>query len=463
MSPTRRRFIEFGGAAVVGSVTGTIATGTQDEGSNGNEEPEAEVTVRQDPENTFYWVLPGERRLSPHVFGTPESPRFGNELLEARVEQAKTLPEPLSDSIPGLLEELPFLVAAPEDARKEIDDPEEGGPREVLTEPTLYSDEAEVTSGEFEITYRDFQPYDTPGEPGATDDEIDLDAEFTDPAGNEYVLEFDHVVQPPIPSYQTGGGVMVDAWHHGVTGTGSPLMPKLYNYAACWGVGDVLVNGEVATTGGFRVIHMMTTQTVRDRQYRLALDEELPLPPDETIAGRIHHTHGVVLPIRPTPDGPVYDPVPTAMELPNGETQPFIHAMWEQEEIVDGPFGDWEFPEGDDDEQESEDEQRQDGDFRLLGEAQGWVGTAPDDVANETNPTIELEAGTEYSVIWENADGIQHNFAIEDENGEDLIATELVGQQGVTQAVTFTADQSMVEYYCQVHPGSMRGSIEITG
>jgi hypothetical protein len=145
-------------------------------------------------------------------------------------------------------------------------------------------------------------------------------------------------VQPPIPGYETGGGVITNAWHHGLGLPGSPLMPRVYNYGAFWGVGDVVIDGEVATEDGFRVIHFMTTQTARDQDYRLAIDEELPLAEDETIAGQNHQTHGVVLPIRPTEDGPVFEPVPTAFELPNGDAQPFIHAMWEQDEVVEQPF-----------------------------------------------------------------------------------------------------------------------------
>ena len=72
-----------------------------------------------------------------------------------------------------------------------------------------------------------------------------------------------------------------------------------------------------------------------------------------------------------------------------------------------------------------------------------------------------LEADTEYVLVWENADGLQHNFAIEDENGEDLQASELVREEGATQTVTFTATEEMAAYYCQVHPQSMRGDIEI--
>jgi hypothetical protein len=419
----------------------------------------AEVTAKQEEGNVCYWVLPGERRLSPHVFGTPENPRFGSELLQTRIEQATRLPSPLSNAIPQLLEDLPFLVAVPEDVRAPTED--ESIAREKLTVPSLYSDNARVTSGAFEVTYADRQPIDLPGPPGNTEDTAVLDARFTDPAGNEYELDLDHIVQPPFPGYQTGGGVLTNAWHHGITGTGSPLMPQLFAYGAFWGVGDVLVNGEVATTDGFRVIHFMTTQTVRNKRYRLALDEELPLAPTDTIAGQIHHTHGVVLPIKPTADGPVFDPVPTAFELPNGETQPFIHAMWEQDTIESGPFRDWEFPSPDDG---AEDDQQggngADANVRLLGLSGGWQGQSPEAIADETNPSLELEVGVEYTLVWENGDGIQHNFAIEDGSGNDILTTELLGEEGATQSVTFAVTPEMEEYYCQVHPGTMRGPIE---
>ncbi|WP_276256322.1 cupredoxin domain-containing protein [Halomontanus rarus] len=464
MALSRRRFVEVGALASIGGFaigTGTSTASSTDARDDGRANGEVEVTVRQKPDRAFYWVLPGERRLSPQVFGTAENPRRGSTLLESRIEQASGFPEPLDEAVPQLLEDLPFLVAAPEEAREPIED-SDGIAQQKLVEPTLYSDEAAVTSGSFEITYRDRQPYDLRGPPGETDDTVDLETQFTDPAGNEYELDLDHVIQPPIPGYETGGGVRVGAWHHGMTGTGSPLMPQVYDYAACWGVGDVIVNGEVATEEGFRVVHFMTTQTVRDERYRLAIDEEMPLAPGNTIAGQVHHTHGVVLPIRPTPDGPVFDPVPTAMELPNGETQPFIHAMWEQEEIVEGPFAEWEFPTGDEDGAEDTDDEGGDADIRLLGTAQAWEGAAPTSIEGEANPALRLESGVEYVLVWENGDGLQHNLAIEDANGEDVVATDLMGERGATQTVTFTATEEMAEYYCQVHPESMRGSIEIS-
>ncbi|ELZ10198.1 hypothetical protein C478_14927 [Natrinema thermotolerans DSM 11552] len=463
MASSRRRFLELGTIAAIGglaSASGVGATQSDGEGDEGDD-PEVTVTARQEPGDAVYWVLPGERRLSPSVFGTAENPRRGTDLLEARIEQARGLPSPLGESVPGLLADLPFLVAAPDEAREPIAD-DDSIAQQRLTEPTLYSDEAEVTSGSFEITYEDHQPYDLPGAPGETTDTVALEAQFTDPAGNEYRIDHDHVIQPPIPGYETGGGVLTGSSLHGITGTGSPLFPQVYTYGASWGVGHLEVNGERATEEGMRVVHFMTTATVRDERYRMVLDEELPLAPAETIAGQIHHTHGVVLPIRPTPDGPVYDPVPTAFELPNGETQPFIHAMWEQDEIVEGPFADWEFPgDGGETPADGDDGTDTQADIRLVGETSGWQGAAPDTIAGTENPTLSLEAGTEYTLVWENGDGLQHNFAIEDESGEDVLETDLLGEEGATQSVTFTASAEMAAYYCQVHPNSMRGTIDV--
>lgn len=85
------------------------------------------------------------------------------------------------------------------------------------------------------------------------------------------------------------------------------------------------------------MLHCMTTEAVRDQDYNLAHTEDLPLPLDKTIAGQKHHTHCIVLPVKMTPKGPKFEPVNTAFELPNGKNQPFIHIMFEKDEIVSGP------------------------------------------------------------------------------------------------------------------------------
>ncbi len=101
--------------------------------------------------------------------------------------------------------------------------------------------------------------------------------------------------------------------------------------------------------------------------------------------------------------------------------------------------------------------------FEFGGEVGGWMGRAPDAISGETNPTLELEAGTQYEFVWENVDGAPHNVVIEDDGGNALVSTEIMDQQGATQSVVFTATEEMASYFCEVHPTSMRGDVTVSG
>lgn len=107
--------------------------------------------------------------------------------------------------------------------------------------------------------------------------------------------------------------------------------------------------------------------------------------------------------------------------------------------------------------------QQQQTEFKLKGDASGWVGVAPSSIEGQTNPTLELEAGTTYTVTWENADGAPHNFAIETASGEKPVSSSIMSQQGQIQTVEFTASEAMSEYLCEVHPESMRGTTQVGG
>src|SRR6056297_2346065 len=101
------------------------------------------------------------------------------------------------------------------------------------------------------------------------------------------------------------------------------------------------------------------------------------------------------------------------------------------------------------------------GEIELGGQISGWVGQSPESIADERNPTLQLVQGETYTLTWENLDGAGHNFAIENEAGdEDFLATEIVSGTGETQTVEFTAEEGMAQYYCQPHASSMRGDIE---
>ena len=287
-----------------------------------------DVTVRQEPGKTVYWITPGPRELSERVFGTPSDPK-GTLMPKVAAAEQMVADGKAPPTVPQLLKDLPILVAAPEKMRTTTDDG-----RYMFDAPTPFSDKGRIIAGSFEAVYHDNVAGDPPGPPGKTDDRAEMEASFTDPDGNEYRVVLDHLVKPPFPGYETDGGVMLDDFHHGATGTGSPLMAQVWTTAALWGIADVYINGELAEPN--RVMHMMTTEVVRDNDYELPTDEELPLAPDEwLVGGQPHHTHMIVLPITTEGgNGPEFKPLETAFTLPNGKPQPFMHIMFEQDTIV---------------------------------------------------------------------------------------------------------------------------------
>lgn len=99
--------------------------------------------------------------------------------------------------------------------------------------------------------------------------------------------------------------------------------------------------------------------------------------------------------------------------------------------------------------------------FSLIGQTGGWEGDSPDPISGATNPTLYLTEGEEYTVEWENGDGIEHNFVIEDGDGNDIEESDYEAEQGATVTMSFEATAEMAEYYCTPHPDQMRGSIEI--
>jgi glucose/arabinose dehydrogenase len=97
--------------------------------------------------------------------------------------------------------------------------------------------------------------------------------------------------------------------------------------------------------------------------------------------------------------------------------------------------------------------------IELGAKVAGWQGRAPDAIAGETNPTLELEAGVDYRITWTNLDGLGHNIALLDGNGEVLKRTNVMSEQGATQTIEFTAREGMAEYICEPHRASMRGTV----
>ena len=104
--------------------------------------------------------------------------------------------------------------------------------------------------------------------------------------------------------------------------------------------------------------------------------------------------------------------------------------------------------------------------FELGGQTTGWVGQAPSSIEGTTNPTLEMTAGEEYTVTWENLDGNLHDFHVLDAEGNEIDGTGApadgyVDTQGETTSVTFTATEEMAEYYCSAHTLQMRGDVNV--
>jgi hypothetical protein len=90
-----------------------------------------------------------------------------------------------------------------------------------------------------------------------------------------------------------------------------------------------------------------------------------------------------------------------------------------------------------------------------------WVGRAPAEIEGETNPTLSLTVGDQYTVEWTNEAGSPNNFVIVDDDGTELLATEEISQQGATQTVEFTAAEEMAEYFSASNATTQRGLLEV--
>ncbi len=240
------------------------------------------VEVEMEGGGDVRWILPGQRKLDPKLFGTPEKP-LGFE------------PD----------------VGVPLAMRLKNAD---ASAWTMTAMPTPFSDNYKPSSGEYELKLKDKTIYDHP----LSEDEVKFSTTFTSPDGlNNYKLMVDKVI-PIGLQHPIMGGVGTNFLQHGMTGIGTKLMPTAFTYVAFWGVGTLEVNGvEVANN---RVVHLMTTCSVRDADYKLVFDDGVDCSKLQT--------HLLMPNEIFTANGPERSPVPTGFILPNGMEQPFIHLMF---------------------------------------------------------------------------------------------------------------------------------------
>lgn len=304
--------------------------------------PEVKVKTRQRPGNRVHWILPGPRRLDPQVFGTPttgpSSPQLSDDWIAHQVWRLTQEDRAAADLLTGGDDHPPFPV--PVGWPEKLRGTNASGDQYTKTKmPLPFSDRAvgsdanDSLDGELRVTYRDRRGFEGDG---SRRDAVDLDIWFTDPAGNRYTLDIEHLERHD-GAHLHGRGVMTGVYMHGTTGIGTPLMPTQFAFGSFWAIGSLSINGnEPVDQNTERVIHIMTTQTVRTEDYTLAFDRDLPLGVDgnpDPYRGEETHTHVFVPPVRETEDGPLKIPVQTAFELPNGTRQPFIHFMFDEDNV----------------------------------------------------------------------------------------------------------------------------------
>ncbi|WP_265111633.1 cupredoxin domain-containing protein [Halosolutus halophilus] len=97
----------------------------------------------------------------------------------------------------------------------------------------------------------------------------------------------------------------------------------------------------------------------------------------------------------------------------------------------------------------------------LAGRTEYWYGIAPEAIEGEENPALDLEEGQEYELVWINVDGVNHELVVESADGEELEASDTSETAGEAVSMTFEASEDAAEYYCEFHPESMRGDVEL--
>lgn len=99
----------------------------------------------------------------------------------------------------------------------------------------------------------------------------------------------------------------------------------------------------------------------------------------------------------------------------------------------------------------------------LEASASAWSGVAPEQVPEEGNPTLVLQAGAEYALRWEHGDGLLHNIEIRDENGTVVggLETPETAEPDEFQYLEFVASAEMAAYVCALHSNRMAGRIVV--
>ncbi|ELY44610.1 cupredoxin domain-containing protein [Natronorubrum sulfidifaciens] len=102
--------------------------------------------------------------------------------------------------------------------------------------------------------------------------------------------------------------------------------------------------------------------------------------------------------------------------------------------------------------------------FYFDGQISHWGGIEPAIIEGEENPTITLIEGQEYTFRWVNADGVEHNLEIRDENDDiiDEYQSDDVSEEGEEASIEgVVATTEMTTYICTYHEETQVGDITV--
>jgi len=236
-------------------------------------------------------ALPDNRDLDSDVFGTPKRP-----LAFTGTPGMSGVPVPFRNK--------------------------KNGQFTTLKKKTPFGDKSTVMkNGTMMLKAKDVTATDA----ATTEDEVQFKASWEDKKGNTYTVKCCEMLASAGKEFPTFGGVMTNHILHGFTGIGTPLFPSAYTYAAFWGMGAVIKNGEVVDKP--RLVHGMLTEYARKEGYKLAKDSE--------VTPQRRHFHLMVAPFMPVKGEHTFthDNVSTGFQLPNGKELPFWHVMFQNLEI----------------------------------------------------------------------------------------------------------------------------------
>ena len=249
------------------------------------------VNISQQSGGDVRWILPGERRLDPNIFGTPQAPLGFEPKIGVPIEDRN-----VNSDITAFT---------------------------TTKSVTPFSDNYERTNGTFYMNLTDRTPVDV----NQSRDAATALFRFTDPTGNiKYGIILRNLTRVG-QDHPVAGGVLIGGIAHGRTAIDTRLVPTSYVYGAFWGVGDLYINGTLVSRN--RVIHAMATESIRSSDgdgYKLLFDNELPHAGIETellLPDMVISENGTMQ----------KEPVPTNYTLPNGLEQPFLNIMFEDSRI----------------------------------------------------------------------------------------------------------------------------------